>query len=105
MERSDSILVGFLGDQPFTRVVDFLLENMDFDYSKTEIAKGAEIGWTTLYKVWGRLVEFDLVTPTRRYGKTQLYKINKESPVVKKLLALEIELIEQYNPAHKAQAA
>jgi len=105
MERNESILIGFLGDQPFTRVVDFLLENMDFDYSKTEIARGAEIGWTTLYKVWGRLEEFEIVKPTRRYGKTQLYKINKENPVVKKLLSLEMELIEQYSPAHKAQAA
>jgi hypothetical protein len=33
-----------MGNTPFIRVISFLLENRIFDYSKTDIAKNAEVG-------------------------------------------------------------
>ncbi len=93
MEKS--ILLEFFGDAPLFRVIDFLLENRGLDYSKTEIAKGADIGWSTLFKIWDRLEENNLVTNTRTYGNTKLFKLNLKNGVVQHLMKIELDLIKQ----------
>ena len=95
MEEENSLLTQFLGDNPMTRIVDFLIENKGFDYSKEEIAKGSGVSRTTLFKYWERLEKFGMVNVTRTYGKTKLYTLNTESEVVKEVLKLEFELIRQ----------
>ncbi len=90
MEKS--LLVKFLGDNPFIRVLDFLIENKGFDYSKTEISKGAEIGWSTLYTIWDKLASEELVVKTRTYGNTKLYKLNENNERVKLLVKLDRQL-------------
>lgn len=82
-------------DNPMTRIVDFLIENKGFDYSKEEISKGSAISRTTLFKYWMRLEKFGIVKVTRTYGKTKIYTLDTESKVVKELLKLEFELIKQ----------
>ena len=93
--EENSLLIQFLGDNPMVRIVDFLIENKGFDYSKEEISKGSGVSRTTLFKYWARLEKFDIVKVTRTYGKTKLYTLNTESEVVKELLKLEFELIKQ----------
>jgi len=88
----NSLLVKFLGDNPFIRVIDFLIENKGFDYSKTEITKGAKIGWSTLYTIWDKIESAGLVIKTRTYGNTKLYKLNEDNERVKILLKLDHQL-------------
>jgi len=113
MEQENSLLIQFLGDSgianqfqylkipvefydnPMMRIMDFLIENKGFDYSKEEIAKGSGVSRTTLFKYWMRLEKFGVVKVTRIYGKTKLYTLNAESEVVKEVLKLEFELIKQ----------
>ena len=38
MNQENSPLIHFLGDNPMMRIVDFLIENKGFDYSKEDIA-------------------------------------------------------------------
>jgi len=90
MEKS--LLVKFLGNNPFIRVIDFLIENRGFDYSKTEIARGAGIGWSTLYTIWDKLEKEKIVILTRSYGKTRLHKLNEDNAVVKILIKLDRQL-------------
>jgi len=94
MEKSH--LVRFLGDYPFARVIDFLIENKLFDYTKTEIAKGAGISRVSLYKMWDELEEFGVVRPTRRIGKAVLHKLNEKNPIVQNLLELDFKLSKEY---------
>ena len=75
------------------RVLDYLLENRLEDHSKTEIARGADVGWSTLFQYWGRLEARGIVRVTRSFGKTKLYKINEASHFVKLLKKMEFELI------------
>ncbi len=91
--KEKSLLIKFLGDTPFARMIDFLVENKGFDFSKKEIAEGAGISGTSLFKYWNKLEKYSIVKKTRTYGKTKLYTLNSESEPVKKLLALELELI------------
>ena len=50
-----------LGDTPKIRVLEFLIEGRELDYSITDIAEGAEIGRTTLFRVWGDLIENKII--------------------------------------------
>ncbi|MAG91233.1 hypothetical protein CMO83_00990 [Candidatus Woesearchaeota archaeon] len=88
MEEKTSFRVVF-GESPIVKVIDFFLDNREFDYSLTDIAKNADIGWSTLHGFWKDLVKLDVVTKTRRIGRAELYKLNMKSQLVKKLIDID----------------
>ncbi|MCH8003147.1 MAG: hypothetical protein IH934_00815 [Nanoarchaeota archaeon] len=88
MEEKTSFRVVF-GDSPIVKVIDFFLDNREFDYSLTDIAKNADIGWSTLHLFWKDFVMLGMVIKTRRIGRAELYKLNMKSPLVKKLIDLD----------------
>jgi len=67
-------------------MLDFLMDHEGYDHSKTEIAKHASIGWTTINRHWSKLEDWNLVTPTRKIGRATLYRLNVETPIVSQLL-------------------
>ncbi len=93
------LLLKYLGDTPLLRIIDFLLENMLFDYSKKQIIDETGLSKITFYKYWGKLVDLNLVEPTRSFGKTTLYKLNQKSSIVQRIKELEFDLIEQTTPS------
>ncbi len=88
MMKETTIFREALGDSPVIRVLDFLIEGRGLDYSLTDIAENANIGWTTLHRIWDKLVHFNIVVPTREIGRAKLFKLNEENPAVKKLINL-----------------
>ena len=78
------------GDSPIVKVIDFFLDNREFDYSLTDIAKNADIGWSTLHQFWNNIVKLGMVTKPRKIGRAELYKLNLNSPLVKKLIDLDM---------------
>ena len=88
MEQKSSFRLIF-GGSPIVKVIDFFLDNREFDYSLTDIAKNSDIGWSTLHGFWKDFVKIGIVTKTRRIGRAELYKLNINSPVVKKLIDLD----------------
>jgi Fe2+ or Zn2+ uptake regulation protein len=96
MINENSLLVRVMGDHPSVRILDFLIDNKDFDYSKTDICEGANVSLGSLYKIWHNLEESGIVVKTRQYGATKLYRLNKENPLVKKLLEFDFELCKHY---------
>jgi len=95
-DMEKSLLVKFLGDTPLIRVVDFLMENSIFDYTKTEIAENAGISRASLYKVWPEIEQYELVKESRKMGNTTLYKLNKENPIMQKLIELDLKISREY---------
>ncbi len=91
MEKS--LLIKFLGENPISKIVDFLIENKEIDMSKKEIIEGAKISRASLFNYWGQLEEQGIVYVTRKFGNTKLYTLNSKNPIVKKLLELESVLI------------
>ena len=91
----ESLLLKLTGDTPLFRIIDFLVENKGMDFTKKAITEGAEISKATLFNYWPELEKNNIVTVTRTFGKTKLYTLNAESPVVKKILELESALIRQ----------
>ena len=91
MEYKSSFRLIF-GDSPIVKVIDFFLDNREFDYSMTDIAKNSDIGWSTLHGFWKDMVKLGIVTKTRRIVRAELYKLNATSPVVKKLIELDKDI-------------
>jgi hypothetical protein len=91
MEYKSSFRLIF-GESPIVKVIDFFMDNREFDYSMTDIAKNSDIGWSTLHGFWKDIVKLGIVTKTRRIGRAELYKLNISSPLVKKLIELDKDI-------------
>ena len=92
MEES-TIFAQYFGNTPQMRILDFLIEGKDFDYSMTDIAKNANVGWTSFSRIWNELIKKNMVVHTRDIGKAKLYKLNLEDTTVNKLIKLHWEVI------------
>lgn len=90
--ENKSIFVEYFGESPYIKVLDFLIQGASFDYSMTEVARGAEVGWSSFTRVWEKLLDKKIILPTRVIGNAKLFRINKESLFVQKLLKLDWEL-------------
>lgn len=92
MEDEKSVFVEYFGASPMIKVLDFLIEGKDFDYSMTEIAKKSGVGWSSFTRVWKRLLDKSIIVQTRTIGNAKLFKLNTGNPAVKKLIRLDWEL-------------
>lgn len=90
-----SLFVEFFGNCPTVRVLDFLIENDAFDYSKKEIARQSSVAWNTLETFWSKFEEKKIVIFTRKIGKASLYKLNTVQPLVQKLIEFDKLLIKK----------
>ena len=88
-EMEPSLFVKFFGNAPIVKVLDFLIENRIFDYSKTEIARESGVGWSTLHGIWGEIKKNKIVVKTRAIGRAEMYRLNTESSIVKKFIELD----------------
>ena len=88
-----SLLLELTGEMPMFKIMDFLVENKGLDFTKTDIARGANISRASLFNYWPLLETHKIVRVTRKFGKTKLYTINGKSAIAKKIIELEKELI------------
>jgi len=91
-QEEQSIFVEYFGSSPYIKVLDFLIQGQEFDYSMTEAARGAGVGWSAFTNIWGKLLERGIIIPTRQIGNAKLFKLNKKSPFVVKLIKFDWEL-------------
>ncbi len=93
--KTTTVFTQALGNSPVIRILDFLIEGRDLDYSLTDIAENAHVSWSTLHRVWNNLIQTKMVKPTREIGRAKLFKLNQENPAVKKLIILYDTLLYQ----------
>jgi len=91
-EESKSVFVEYFGGSPYIRVLDFLIAGQMFDYSMTEVARGAGVGWGSFTKIWIYLLKKNLIVQTRTIGNAKLFRLNKENPIVQKLIKIDWEI-------------
>ena len=91
-EDEKSIFREYFGDSPQIKVLDFLMSGQDFDYSMTDVAKGAGVGWSAFTRVWQQLLNKNIIVQTRAIGNAKLFKLNEENPAVAKLIKLDWEI-------------
>ena len=91
------VLEDLLGNNAFTKVLDFFLENRFWDYTKKDVANESGISRTQLYRFWNVLEKFELVKETRKIGGTTLYKVNLDSPIIRLLEQLSQSVADEIN--------
>lgn len=84
-------LKDIFGETPVIKILDHLIDHKGFDYTKTEIAEHAGIGWSTLNRHWGELERWNFVKATRTIGRATLYTLNVDNPIIPKLLKFDVE--------------
>lgn len=94
MTQDTSFFLQYLGDNPKIRVLDFLMDNFALDFSLPQIAQGSRVAYTTLIGMLPELLKQKIITETRKIGKSKLFKINLDNPIVKALFAIDIKLSE-----------
>lgn len=98
----ETIFTRAIGNNPKIKVLEFLIEGRELDYSISDIAEGAGIGRTTLFRIWDDFVELSIVKPTRVIGNAKLYKLNVENAFVRKIIDLfDTLVIEPLNKKRK----
>jgi len=81
-----------MGNSPINRVLDFLIVYDQFDYSLTDIAKNAKVGYATLMRIWGALEKNKIVLLSRLVGRAKMYKLNKSNPAVQHFIKMYWEI-------------
>lgn len=89
----ETIFTQAVGNTPKIKVLEFLIEGRELDYSLSDIAEGSDIGRTTLFRIWHDFERLKIVKQTRTIGNAKLFKLNLENPFVKKLVELFDSLI------------
>ena len=84
----ETIFTKAIGNTPKIKVLEFLIEGRELDYSISDIAEGAGIGRTTLFRIWNDFIELNIVKHARDIGNAKLYKLNIANPFVKKFVDL-----------------
>lgn len=81
----DSILLTMFGRSPQTRIIDLFLDNAFFDFSRMEMVEVLGMAKITIYKTIPLIENSGIIVPSRKIGKTQLYRLNGDSSTVKHL--------------------
>ena len=78
-EPMTPIFCEYFGDTPRLKTIDYLITGRAFDYSISDIARGADIGRTQAYATIQELQTEGIVIPTRKHGTSQFYQFNTRS--------------------------
>ncbi len=91
-QEEKSIFAEYFGNSPYIKVLDFWIQGQEFDYSMTEVARGARVGWSAFTRIWEELLSKEIIIPTRTIGNAKLFRLNKKNPFVTKLIKFDLEL-------------
>ena len=87
-----SVFLEYFGETPQLRVLDFMIENHFFDFPLTEIARESNVSYNSLKSFIDYFVENGIFVITRKIGKSDYYKLNRESVFIQNLIKLDWSL-------------
>jgi len=95
MEKSAFRMV--FGDSPLVKVLDFLLaERGLYDYTLSDICENSGVSWTTLHRIFPRLVKLGIVEQTRSIANAKLYRLNEKNPIVRELIGMDNKISDYF---------
>jgi len=87
------VMLSYLfGNTPIVKILDFLLDEWDLDFSKADVARETGVSWKTVNEVWRTLEKFGLVEYTRTVNRAKMYRI-KKNDLFKALKKLDMEIL------------
>lgn len=85
------------GDSPMIRLIDFLLaERGLYDYTLSEISENSGVSWSTLHRIFPKLVKIGIVEQTRSIANARLYRLNEKTPLVQELIHADNKISEYF---------
>ena len=79
------------------KIVDFLLELWELDFSMADISRETGLTWPVVAEVMPTIEKFGLVKVSRTVGRAKLYKVNEDSPIIQALIAADLGISEVAN--------
>ncbi|RLI77441.1 hypothetical protein DRP05_10155 [Archaeoglobales archaeon] len=98
------MLKDLFGDAAIIRVIDFLLDEWELDFSKADVARETGISWKTINEIWKKLEEFKLIKYSRTINRAKLYKVNVDSSLYKALKRLDFEILKMQDEKEEVEA-
>ena len=87
------MLTEVFGDSPRVKLLDFLMDHVDFDYTISQMHEFTGISRPTLYPLTEELVRAGMIVLTREVGGSRFFQINVEHPKVVWMLRIGFEEI------------
>jgi len=104
-----SVYCEIYGNTIKNRVISFLMENQDLDFSVGDMSKELKISRPKAYEIVDEYVEKGFINETRMVGRTQLYKLNKDHQIIRIYLRNFREcikiVIDEYSPKSNKSSA
>ena len=82
VKENKSLFLEYIGDTPQLRVLEFLMENDNFDYPMTVIANKANVSYNSIRIFFNKFVESKIIIKTRKVGKSDYFKLNLENKMI-----------------------
>jgi len=92
--KEQSLFLNYVGDSPRMRILQYLIEGRNFDYTLTDMLE-AGVSWGTLNTIVPKLQKLGIIIKARKIGRATLYKINQADIVAQQFIALYDKLILQ----------
>jgi len=86
------MLQELFGDSAMVKILDFLLDEWELDFSKADVARETGVSWKTVNELWDKLEKFGLVEYTRTVNRAKMYRVNKNN-VFRALKKLDMEIL------------
>ena len=92
--HQESIFLEYLGDSPRMRILEFLIDGRDFDYSLTDLLE-AKVSWGTINSLIPKLLNLQMIKKNRTVGRATLYQLDQNNKTIKKLIQIHDTLIQE----------
>lgn len=83
MPEATSGIIALYGDSPRIRLLEYLMEFQNHQFTPSEIVKTVGMSRTTVFKELKNLLAENMIFPSKPIGKSPTYQINMDSPIVK----------------------
>ena len=98
------------GNAPRVKLLDFLADHVDYEYTISQIQEFTDISRPTLYRLIGELETEEMISLTREVGASKFYGLNTRNEKVIGMLQMEFEainrsLLEQSAPSPRETSA
>ncbi len=90
------------GNSPRVKLLDFLADHVDYDYTISQIQEFADISRPTLYRLIAELEAEKMISLTREVGASKFYGLNTRNEKVVGMLQMEFEAINRSLLEHSA---
>ncbi|MHB8584684.1 MAG: winged helix-turn-helix domain-containing protein [Thermoplasmatota archaeon] len=84
------MLTDLFGEHPDVRILEFLANHLEFDYTISEIARNAGVSRPATYKVVDRFLASGVLVRTRRVGGSWFFRLSANHALVRPFLDMEI---------------